>query len=61
MEGLMIIKIVILLVLIWIGIYSFSFGVWTWRHRNKFGGMVVMCLALTAVVLPGFILFFTHV
>lgn len=54
----MIINIIIILAILWICIYSISFGVWTWRNENKFGGMMVMLLALISLVLPGYILIF---
>ena len=38
--------------IIWIEIYTFSFAVWTWKNKNKFGGFMVMCIALIAAVLP---------
>jgi hypothetical protein len=54
----MVINIIILLAITWISIYSISFGVWTWKNKNKFGGVMVMCIAVISLVLPGYILFF---
>ena len=54
----MIINLLIMLAILWVFIYSMSFGVWTWKNKNRFGGMMVMCFALIAFVLPGYILFF---
>lgn len=45
-------NIVILILLIWICIYTFSYGVYTWKNKNWFGGLVVIILSLTALLLP---------
>jgi hypothetical protein len=49
--------VLIFIVLLWICLYSFSFGVYTWRNHNWFGGLVVILLSLTALLLPGYIMF----
>lgn len=54
----MINNLLIMLVVLWVFIYSVSFGVWTWKSRNKFGGSMVMCFALIALILPTYVLFF---
>ncbi len=53
----MIFKIVVTIFVLWVSIYTFSFGVWTWNKKNKFGGLVVMFIALITTILPALYLF----
>ncbi|AEY65778.1 hypothetical protein [Clostridium sp. BNL1100] len=50
-------NIIIVIFLVWICIYSFSFGVYTWKNRNWFGGLVVILLSLTSLLLPAAMMF----
>jgi hypothetical protein len=54
----MITNLLIMLAVLWIFIYSVSFGIWTWKTRNKLGGVMVICFAVIAFILPAYLLFF---
>lgn len=54
----MALSILLMIGVIWVSIYTFSFGVWTWKKNNKFGALVVMCIALITCILPIIYLFF---
>ncbi|EPR08303.1 hypothetical protein [Ruminiclostridium papyrosolvens] len=50
-------NIIIVIFLVWICIYSFSFGVYTWKNSNWFGGLIVILLSLTSLLLPAAMMF----
>jgi predicted membrane channel-forming protein YqfA (hemolysin III family) len=51
-------RIVAMVILVWILVYTGSYGLWTWRKKNRLGAAAVFIVALAAVVLPIYAIFF---
>lgn len=50
--------IVLFAFLLGVAFYTASFGIWTWKRHNRFGAIMIFLVALTAVILPIYILVF---
>ncbi len=47
-----------IIALLFIFVRTVSYGIWTWKEKKPGGAVMVFILALTALVLPIFKLFF---
>jgi hypothetical protein len=54
------ILIILFLLLVYVFIYTLSFGIWVWKAKNKFGALMVIILAFTALLLPVYSVFFRY-
>lgn len=51
-------RIVTIIVLLWVFVYTASYGNWTWKRKNKLGAVMVYVVAIAALVLPVYTIFF---
>jgi len=49
-------RIPIIIALVWIMIRTISYGIWNWKNSSKLGGLMVILLGLTALLLPTYIM-----
>ncbi|MFZ5988574.1 MAG: hypothetical protein ACOYWZ_15815 [Bacillota bacterium] len=51
-------RLMVFVLLIWVFLKTVSYGKWTWDKKNKFGAIMVYILALTALILPIYSMYF---
>lgn len=51
-------RIVTMIILLWVFLYTISYGKWEWQKKNRLAGAMVVIIALAALVLPVYLLFF---
>ncbi|HHV98658.1 MAG TPA: hypothetical protein GXX36_03645 [Clostridiaceae bacterium] len=51
--------IITLIFLVCVFIYTVSYGVWTWKKKNILGAVMIFLVAVAALALPVFSLFFS--
>ncbi len=54
----MIVRILITVFLLWIFLRTLSYGKWTWDKKNRLGAVMIFFIALVALVLPVYSLYF---
>lgn len=52
--------ILIFIILAWVFIYTTSYSVWTFKRKNKIGAIMVFIIALIALLLPIFTIYYTR-
>lgn len=45
-------------IIIWVFIRTVSYGRWTWQRKNKLGAVMIFIVALTALILPIYSMYF---
>ncbi len=48
-----------LILLVSVFIHTVSYGVWTWKKKNRLGAVMIFLVALAALVIPIYNLFFS--
>lgn len=46
------------IILLWTFIYTTSYGIWTWKKKNKLGAIALVVIALAALILPVYTIYF---
>lgn len=55
-----ILNLLIIVFLFCVSVYTISYGIWTWRRKNRSGAFVLFLIAISVVVLPGYVLLFRY-
>lgn len=50
--------VVATVIILWVFVRTVSYGRWTWQKKNKLGAVMIFLVALTALILPIYSMYF---
>ncbi|TYQ18290.1 UNVERIFIED_CONTAM: hypothetical protein Cloal_0719 [Acetivibrio alkalicellulosi] len=51
-------RIVVFILLLWVFLKTIGYAKWTWDKKNKLGGIMIFVVALAALILPIYSMYF---
>jgi len=55
---MLILRALTFIILTWVFIYTLSYARWVWKKKNRLGAIMVFLVAIIALVLPVYSIFF---